>query len=242
MADGLAYFKAVYGTVPTWISSMHEHNPRMLKHYTDLRGEAFAAGALSSRDKDDLIMAVNVARLYAPSMLNHVKGMVAAGASMAEFIEYFWVAYCYQGDQALLMSTQALALALQLRGQTVPPALLLAQDVEAVLAQYQALTEPDQLNHLNRIIAYYQSNDRAALEQAVFEQGLLSSKIKLLAMLGNYMVNLQAAQASCWLTQARAAGVSDGELADLGFVCLLTAGIPAWFECCDLLTASPSLA
>ena len=41
-------------------------NPRMLKHYTDLRGEAFAAGALSSRDKDDLIMAVNVARLYAP--------------------------------------------------------------------------------------------------------------------------------------------------------------------------------
>ena len=114
MADGWSYFKAVYGTVPTWITAMHEHNPCMLKH---------------------------------------VKGMVAAGASMAEFIEYFWVAYCYQDDQALLMSTQALALALQLRGQTVPPDLLLAQDVEAVLAQYQALTEPAQLNHLNRIIA-----------------------------------------------------------------------------------------
>ncbi len=237
MADGLAYFKAVYGTVPTWISSMHEHNPNMLKHYTDLRGEAFAAGALSSRDKDDLIMAVNVARLYAPSMLNHVKGMVAAGASMAEFIEYFWVAYCYQGDQALLMSTQALALALQLRGQTVPPALLLAQDVETILAQYQALTEPDQLNHLNHIIACYQANDRAALEQAVFEQGLLPSKIKLLAMLGNYVVTLQAAQADTWLARARAVGVSDGELADLGFVCLLTAGIPAWFESCDVLAA-----
>ena len=220
MADGLAYFKAVYGTVPTWISSMHEHNPRMLKHYTDLRGEAFAAGALSSRDKDDLIMAVNVARLYAPSMLNHVKGMVAAGASMAEFIEYFWVAYCYQGDQALLMSTQALALALQLRGQTVPPALLLAQDVEAVLAQYQALTEPDQLSHLNHIIACYQTNDRAALEQAVFEQGLLSSKIKLLAMLGNDVVNLQAAQASQWLTRARAAGGEQWRIGRLGF-CVL---------------------
>ena len=78
MTDGLAYFKAVYGTVPTWITAMHEHNPRMLKHYTDLRGVAFTAGALSSRDKDDLIMAVNLARLYALSMLNHVKGMVAA--------------------------------------------------------------------------------------------------------------------------------------------------------------------
>ena len=87
-------------------------------------------------------------------------------------------------------------LVLQLRGQTVPPALLPAQDVEAVLAQYQALTEPDQLNHLNRIIACYQANDRAALKQAVFEQGLLPSKIKLLAILGNYVVTLQAAQAS----------------------------------------------
>ena len=146
---------------------------------------------------------------------------------MAEFIGYFWVAYCCQGEQALLLSTQALALVLQLRGQTVPPALLLAQDVEAVLAQYQTLTESAQLNHLNRIIACYQANDRAALEQAVFEQGLLPSKIKLLAMLGNYVVTLQAAQASRWLTRARAAGVSDGELADLGFVYLLTAGIPA---------------
>ena len=161
---------------------------------------------------------------------------------MAEFIEYFWVAYCYQSDQALLLSTQAVALVLQLRGQTVPPALLLAQDVGAVLTQYQVLTEPTQLSYFNHIIACYQANDRAVLEQAVFEQGLLPSKIKLLAMLGNYVVNLQAAQASRWLTRARAAGVSDGELADLGFVCLLTAGIPAWFECCDLLTASPSLA
>ena len=76
----------------------------------------------------------------------------------------------------------------------------------------------------------------------MFERGLLPSKIKLLAMLGNYVVTLQAAQADTWLARARAAGVSDGELADLGFVCLLTAGIPAWFECCDLLTASPSLA
>ena len=51
------------------------------------------------------------------------------------------------------------------------------------------------------------------------------------------MVTLQAAQANTWLVRARAAGVSDGELADLGFVCLLTADIPAWFECCDLLAA-----
>ena len=60
------------------MTAMHEHNPRMLKHDTDLRGKAFAAGTLSSRDQDDLIVAINVARLYAPSMLNPVKGMVAA--------------------------------------------------------------------------------------------------------------------------------------------------------------------
>ena len=235
MTDGLAYFKAVYGTVPTWITAMHEHNPRMFKHYTDLRGEAFTAGALSSRDKDDLIMAVNVARLYAPSMLNHVKGMVAAGVSMAKFIEYFWVAYCYKGDAALLISTQALALALNLRGLPVPPTLASANSVAEVLALYQTLTEAEHLPHLQQLIACYHAQERAALEQAVFYQGVLPSKIKLLAMLGNHIVELQAASAHSWLQQARAAGVSDGELADLGFVCLLTAGIPAWFESCDLL-------
>ena len=73
----------------------------------------------------------------------------------------------------------------------------------------------------------------------MFERGLLPSKIKLLAMLGNYVVTLQAAQASQWLTQAWAAGVNDGELTNLGFVCLLIAGIPAWFGCCDLLFAPP---
>ena len=127
MADGWAYFKAVYGTIPAWMAAMHEHNPRMLKHDTDLHGEAFAAGALSSRGKDDLIRAVNVARLYAPSMLNDVKGMAVAGTGVAEFIGYFCGAYCYQGEQALLLSTQALALVL--RGQTMPRALWLAHDV-----------------------------------------------------------------------------------------------------------------
>ena len=70
MADGWAYFKAVYDTLPASITAMHEHNPHMLKHDTNLRGEAFASGALSSRDNDDLIVAVNVARLYAPAWPN----------------------------------------------------------------------------------------------------------------------------------------------------------------------------
>ena len=238
MADGLAYFKQVYGNVPAWIEAMHTHNPRMLAFYTQLRGEAFAEGALSVRDKDDLIMAVNVARLYAPSMLNHVKGMVGAGASFAELIEYFWVAYCYQGDAALLISTQALALALELRGVPVPPTLAHAHTASEVLALYQALIEVEHLPHLQHLISCYHAQERAALEQAVFYQGVLPSKIKLLAMLGNHIVALQAASAHRWLRQARAAQVSDAELADLGFVCLLTAGIPAWFECCELLNTT----
>ena len=34
---------------------------------------------------------------------------------------------------------------------------------------------------------------------------------------------------------ARANGVSEAQLADVGFICLLTAGIPAWFEASDSL-------
>ena len=65
------------------------------------------------------------------------------------------------------------------------------------------LTEPVQLHHLNHIIACYRANNWATLEQAVFKQGLLPSKIKPLAILGNYVMTLQAAQASAWLARTR---------------------------------------
>ena len=138
----------------------------------------------------------------------------------------------------MLISTQALTLALELRGVAVPPTLASAHTVNEVLALYQALIEAEHLPHLHHLISCHHAQNRAALEQALFYQGVLPSKIKLLAMLGNHIVGLQAASAHGWLRQARAAGVSDGELADLGFVCLLTAGIPAWFECCELLNTA----
>ena len=37
------------------------------------------------------------------------------------------------------------------------------------------------------------------------------------------------------MQKAREKGEQKGELADVGYVCILTAGIPAWFEISDSL-------
>ena len=239
MADGLDYFKQVYGTVPTWIRTMHAHNPNMLTHYTALRSEAFAAAALSGRDKDELVMAVNMARLYAPSMLNHVKGAVAGGMGIAHAIEYALVAYIYRGEAALLLSLEAIAAVLVLQGQVVPTALRTATTVSEALAACSEVTTAEHRAYLAMVTPLVVNQQHGELVSAVFKPGVVGTNMKLLAMLGNHIVGLKGQQAHGWLQQARQAGVSDAELADLGFVCLLTAGIPAWFELCDLLAVPP---
>ena len=37
------------------------------------------------------------------------------------------------------------------------------------------------------------------------------------------------------MEQARTYGVSEAELAEVGYLCILTAGIPSWFELSDHL-------
>jgi alkylhydroperoxidase/carboxymuconolactone decarboxylase family protein YurZ len=39
------------------------------------------------------------------------------------------------------------------------------------------------------------------------------------------------------VSSARRLGATDAELADVALTCVLTAGIPAWFELSDLLIA-----
>jgi len=59
--------------------------------------------------------------------------------------------------------------------------------------------------------------------------------MKFILMTGIYTTTLQNKETDDWAKKSRDVGVVEAELAELGYICLLTAGIPSWFEMSDAL-------
>ncbi|WP_088009375.1 carboxymuconolactone decarboxylase family protein [Indiicoccus explosivorum] len=234
MSDALTYFKEVYGEVPGWVQKMHDYSPAVLHTYTGIRGEIMQDGALSRKEKDSLIASMNAARLYERSMIYHTKGAVDFGASLPEIAEYFLTAYLYKGDSALRTALSAISYALELNGKPAP-----ATENEAAadetLSRIIGWLEGEDTAFLKETLRVLKTGDRDALEAKILSDGIVSSRLKHLNMAGNFIVELDGRGAVPWMERAREAGASEADLADVGYICILTAGIPAWFELSDSL-------
>lgn len=229
MSDGLVYFKEVYGAVPGWVGKMHAYRPDALDHYTNLRSAIMEDGLLSGKEKDLLLVGINAARGYERSMVYHTKGAIDGGATVPELIEYLLVAYRYGGQHALRTGVQAVNTALSLKG--LPKGhVLYIDELEHILAYFISILEED---------ASYVSNILKAPEELrndlLLVRGTVSAKMKSLLMVGIHSTGLHGTEAGKWMEKARAKGATEGELAEVGLICLLTAGIPAWFEASDSL-------
>ena len=80
-----------------------------------------------------------------------------------------------------------------------------------------------------------QRNDPQEIEEKLLGDGHVSTRMKHLNMVGNYITQLRGAEAVVWMDKAREVGASEADLADVGYICILTAGIPSWFEISDSL-------
>lgn len=235
MSKGLDYFKKVYDVVPGWVQKMHDYSPEMLNYYTGLRGEAFSEGALSKKEKDVLVASMNAARLYPRSMVYHTKGAIDNGASIPELVEYFLVAYLYKGKEALRISLEAIYYACELKGIAAQKTEGDVHTLEDILAQIMKWMSNEESTFIEEIISIVKSGDLQAIEEKILNEGKVSSRLKHLNMVGNYIAELRGKEAVTWIEKARLAGASEADLADLGYICILTAGIPAWFEISDSL-------
>ena len=233
MSKGLDYFKQVYDTVPGWVQKMHDYNPRMLDTYTDIRGEAFSDGALSRKEKDVLIASMNAARLYPRSMVYHTKGTIDHGLTIPELAEYFLVAYLYNGTVSLKTSLEALSYALELKGMNVEQPEKDPETIEEVIETMVKWMGDEDTSFIEETFDCIKSESK--VEEKILGEGKVSSRLKHLNMVGNYIVELRGEDAVPWIEKARLAGVSEADLADLGYICILTAGIPTWFELSDSL-------
>jgi alkylhydroperoxidase/carboxymuconolactone decarboxylase family protein YurZ len=79
--------------------------------------------------------------------------------------------------------------------------------------------------------------DYANLRKLALSDGHVPRKMKELVLVGINLSERYPSGVSLHVTGARRLGATDTELADVALTCVLTAGIPAWFELSNLLTA-----
>lgn len=235
MSKALDYFKEVYDTVPGWVQKMHDYSPAVLDTYTEIRGEIMQDGALSRREKDALIASMNAARLYKRSMIFHTKGAIDFGYSVPELTEFFLTAYLYKGDPALKLALEAVSYALELQGKTSASNQNSDVTVSSPLQTIIGWLEGEDTQYLKEVLDLMEEGNTEKLEAKILGDGLVSSRLKHVNMAGNFIVELNGEGAAPWMERARDAGASEADLADLGYISILTAGIPAWFELSDSL-------
>ncbi|MFB5284859.1 carboxymuconolactone decarboxylase family protein [Peribacillus sp. Hz7] len=235
METGLEYFKKVYDVVPGWVQKMHDYNPEMLDHYTALRGAAMADGVLSVKEKDILLVGINSARHYARSMVYHTKGAIDGGATLAELAEYLLVAYNYGGEKALQIGLQSFEYALELTGTEAENIShdATAADIVRYYAHFASTDESKE--YYEKLISLFVADDENALSAKLLESNVVDEQMKYILTIGIYTTVLKNAEVDYWAKKAREKGVDEPRLAELGYICLLTAGIPSWFEISDAL-------
>ena len=243
MSDVLTFYKEVYGEVPEWVQTMHEHRPEALDAYTALRRAIMEEGVLSRKEKEWLLVGVNAARRYERSMIYHTKGALDAGSTVAELAEILVPCILSRGIPAWLEGYKALHYAEQYldkasygtRVETGGPSIT---SVEQALTYYREEADGQKPDWVKLMEAYAPETlkDYANLRKMALSDGHVPRKIKELVLVGINLAERYPSGVSLHATSAKQLGATDAQLSDVALVCLLTAGIPAWFEITDMLT------
>lgn len=235
MSQGLTYFKEVYDIVPGWVKKMHDYNPNALDYYTCLRSEIMQEGALTRKEKDILLVGMNAARLYERSMVYHTKGAIEGGATLQELVEYLIVPYLYNGLKALRTAVKSLEYALTLKGYEFEAEYVNIKSTEELLLYMIKLLGTEDTTFVTNVLELVRSRKEKLLEEYLLSDSVVSKQLKHILVVGIFITELKGGEVEEWMKLARENGASESQLADLGFICLLTAGIPAWFEASDSL-------
>lgn len=243
MSDALAFYKEVYGEVPGWVQAMHKLRPDALDAYTALRRVIMEEGDLSRKEKEWLLVGVNAARRYERSMMYHTKGALDAGSTVAELAEILVPCILSRGIPAWLEGYKALVYAeryldksnrracVEAVGPSIPT-------VEEALTYYREEADGHEPDWVQLMQAYSPETlrDYANLRKVALSDGHVPRKMKELVLVGINLAERYPGGVSLHASTARELGATDAELVDVALVCLLTAGIPAWFEITDVLS------
>lgn len=234
---GLKYFKEVYEEVPKWVSVMNDYNSNMLDYYTDIRGEAFGTGYITAAEKDALTAAVNAGRSYERSMMYHTFGAIKKEIDPIELSEYIIATYLYKGLESLKFGLKSIKYSFELKEKKVDYNVNKLENLFDVIKLIITWFAEEENNYFKKLLEVAESGNEELIREKILQNGKISYKQKYLTIIGCFVTELNGEGAEDWIEEAREKGVSDSEMADLGYVCILTAGIPSWFELSDSLKA-----
>ena len=249
MADALSFFKRVYGEVPEWVQAMHELRPEALNDYLTLRRTVMDKGPLSPKGKEWILVGVNAARRYERSMLYHTRGALDAGSTVSELAEILLPCILSRGIPAWLEGYKALVYAEQYLGrrgheqdrggETIEASAPPIATVEEALTYFSEEAGGDQPEWVSLMNVYAPGTlrDYANLRKLALSDGRVPRKMKELVLVGINLSERYPSGVSLHVSGARRLGATDAELVDVALTCVLTAGIPAWFELSDILSA-----
>lgn len=239
MSELINYYQKKYEQVPEWVDKMNEYNPEALKHYANLKNQILVDGALSRKNKELILVGINAARRYERSMLHHSKGALDEGATVQEFVEILSVCILSRGIPAWLEGTKAIEYALEYKPQATektksdPNSVAVKDPLEYFKAENEGVL-PDWVHLMNEFspdsLARY-----AAIRQNELRDLVVSRKMKELVLMGINLAERYEKGVKLHSDGARKEGASEQEIAEVGLICILTAGIPAWFHASDNL-------
>ena len=111
--------------------------------------------------------------------------------------------------------------------------------MEEALAYFSEEADGDQPEWVSLMNVYAPGTlrDYANLRKLALSDGRVPRKMKELVLVGINLSERYPSGVSLHVASARRLGATDAELVDVALTCVLTAGIPAWFELSDLLSA-----
>ncbi|WP_028551151.1 carboxymuconolactone decarboxylase family protein [Paenibacillus sp. UNC451MF] len=240
--DVLKYYEEVYGKVPEWVDMLYHFSPKAMEHYTLLRNEILVDGALPRKEKELILVGVNAARRYERSMIYHTQGAVDAGANLEEIADVVAACIISRGIPAWFTGMKAIQFAaeyLGIEGTEVKeyngelPSITSLEDAYAYYEKESGLTPSwaQLLEKANPSAMVGYTN----LRNVVLRDHVVSRKLKELVLIGVNLAERYPEGVQVHVNGAKKWGATDAEIAEVSLVCVLTAGIPSWFEISEFL-------
>ena len=219
-----------YGALPPWAERLREASPGFYRDYLALRGQILRDGALSRKEKDLLLVGVNAARRYRPSLLGHARLAVRWGATPEELLETVLVAILSRGIPSWMEGLEAVRLAEEAAGRPArlgPPA-----DVARDAAPPWLTALEERSPAVGQLYG--------ALRANLLADGHLPRRFRELVLVAINLAEGYDAGVRLHAGNARRLGAGDPHLVETALTVVLTAGITAWFNVVPHLGPPPA--
>ncbi|MGC8567510.1 MAG: carboxymuconolactone decarboxylase family protein [Caldisphaera sp.] len=208
-----------YGEYPDWAIMLKKYSQEIYFNYLDLRQNILKDGILTKKEKNLILVGVNAAKRYMPSMMGHTKIAILYGATPSEIAEVVLIGIISRGIPSWIVGKNAVSYAeqitkvkVQLKGKKITEE-----------------TEPSWLIELKAISKEIGDN-YSKLRIKLLQDGHVSHLLKELILAGINLVDGYEEGVRLHIKNSVKLGATKQHLFELSTTLLLTAGIPVWFN------------